>query len=70
MEEEAPNQNRQKKPSQPKPDGLKRKAIKWRKKLQIKKKNLSQPKPEGLKPQAIKWKKKPQIKKQKNNILA
>ena len=70
MVEEDLNQKTKKKPSQPKPDGLKPKAIKWRKKLQIKKKNLSQPKPEGLKPQAIKWKKKPQIKKQKKNILA
>ena len=37
MEEEAPNQNTQKKPSQPKPDGLKPNAIKWKKENQIKK---------------------------------
>ena len=31
MEEEAPNQNTKKNPSQRKPDGLKPKAIKWKK---------------------------------------
>ena len=44
MEEEAPNKKKQKNPSQPKPDGLKPKAIKWKKKPRIKnKKNSSQP---------------------------
>ena len=66
MKKQAPNQKHKKKPSQPKPDGLKPKVIKWKKKLQLKnKKNPSQPKPDGLKPNAIKWKKKNQIKKQK-----
>ena len=37
MEEEAPNPKTKKNPSQPKPDGLKPKAIKWKKKPQIKK---------------------------------
>ena len=37
MEKEDPNQNNKKNPSQPKPDGLKPKAIKWKKKTQIKK---------------------------------
>ena len=41
MEEEAPNQKTKKNPSQPKPDGLKPKAIKWKKKLQIKKQKKS-----------------------------
>ena len=72
METEAPNQlKRQKNLSQPKPDGVKPKAIKWIKKPQIKKqKNPSQPKPDGIKPKTIKWKKKPQIKKQKKTIIA
>ena len=35
MEEEAPNQQK-KNPSQPKPDGVKPKVIKWKKKPQIK----------------------------------
>ena len=66
MEEEDPNQKNKKNPLQPKPDGLKPKGIKCKKKLQLKnKKNPSQPKPDGLKPNAIKWKKKNQIKKQK-----
>ena len=56
MEKEAPNQKTKKNPSQPKPDELKPKAIKWKKKQQIKKnkKHPSQPKPDGLKPKAIK----------------
>ena len=72
MEKEATNQKSKKNPSQPKLDGLKPKAIKWKKKPQIKnqKKNPSQPKSDGLKPKAIKWKKKPQIKKQKKSIIA
>ena len=73
MEKEAPNQKtKKKKPSQPKPDGLEPKAIKWKKKLQIKKqkKNPSQPKPNGPNPKVMKWKKKPQIKKQKKSIIA
>ena len=41
MEEEAPNQNNKKNPSQPKPDGLKPKAIKWKKKPKIKKDKIS-----------------------------
>ena len=66
MEKEAKNHKRKKNRSQPKPDGLKPKAIKWKKKpQQKKKKNPPQPKPDGLKPKAIKWKKKPQIKKPK-----
>ena len=40
MEEEAPNQKK-KNPSQPKPDGLKPKAIKWKKKPQITKEKIS-----------------------------
>ena len=36
-EEEAPNTKKKKNPSQPKPEGLKAKAIKWKKKSQIKK---------------------------------
>ena len=36
MEEEAPNQKKTKNPSQSKPDELKPKAIKWKKKTQIK----------------------------------
>ena len=39
MEKQAPNQK--KNPSQPKPDGLKPKAIKWKKKPQIKKQKKS-----------------------------
>ena len=38
MEEEAPNQKTKKNPSQPKPAGLKPKAIKWKNKPQIKNK--------------------------------
>ena len=58
MEKEAKNHKRKRNRSQPKPDGLKPKAIKWKKKLQLKKKqNPSQLKPDGLKPEAIKWKK-------------
>ena len=51
MEEEAPNQKTNTNPSQPKPDGLKPNAIKWKKKNQIKKqkKNPSYLKPDGLK---------------------
>ena len=41
MEEEAPNQKNKKNPSQPKPNGLKTKAIKWKKKPQIKKQKKS-----------------------------
>ena len=37
MEKQAPNQKHKKKPSQPKPDGVKPKVIKWKKKSQIKK---------------------------------
>ena len=37
MEKQAPNQKHKKKPSYPKPDGLKPKVIKWKKKAQIKK---------------------------------
>ena len=37
MEEEAPNQKTKKNPSHSKPDGLKPKATKWKKKRQIKK---------------------------------
>ena len=36
MEEEGTNQKTKKNPSQPKPNGLKPKAIKWKKKAQIK----------------------------------
>ena len=65
MEEEVPN--KKKNPLQPKPDELKPKAIKWKKRQQIKKekKNPSQPKTDGLKPKTLKWKKKSQIKKTK-----
>ena len=71
MEEEAPNRKTKKNPSQPKPDGLKPKAIKWKNKPQIKntKKKPSQPKPDGLRPKAIKQKKKTQIKKEKKFII-
>ena len=67
MEVEDPNQKTKKNPSQPKPDGLNPKAIKWKNKPQIKntKKNHHSPKPDGLKPKVIKWKKNSQIKKQK-----
>ena len=41
MEEKAPNRETKKKPSQAKPDGLKPKAIKWKKKPQIKKQKKS-----------------------------
>ena len=41
MEEEGTNQNTKKNPSQPKPNGLKPKAIKWKKKAQIKKQKKS-----------------------------
>ena len=41
MEEEAPNRKTKKNPSQPKPDGLKAKAIKWKKKPQFKIKKKS-----------------------------
>ena len=37
MEKEEPNKKIKKNPSQPKPNGLKPKAIKWEKKTQIKK---------------------------------
>ena len=37
MEKQAPNQKHKKKPSQRKPDELKAKAIKWKKKHEIKK---------------------------------
>ena len=54
MEEETPTQ-KQKNPSQPKPDGIKLKAIKWKKNLQIKKQKYPlQPKPDGPKPKTIK----------------
>ena len=63
--------NTKKKTSQSKPDGLKPKVIKWKKKLQLKnKKNPAQPKPDGVKPKAIKWKKMPQIKNTKKTIIA
>ena len=67
MEKEAGNKKIKKNPSQPMPEELKPKAIKWKRKLQIKKpkKKTSQPKPDGLKPKVIKWEKKPQIKKKK-----
>ena len=68
MEEEAPNQERKKNPSQPRRYGLNPKAIKWKNKPQIKKqKNASQPKPDGLKLNEIKWKQKAKIKKTKKN---
>ena len=41
MEKEDPNQQTKKNPSYPKPDGLKPKAIKWKKKPQIKKQKKS-----------------------------
>ena len=41
MEKKAPNQKTKKKPSQPKPDGLKPKAIKWKEKPQINKQKKS-----------------------------
>ena len=41
MEKKAPNQKTKKKPAQRKPDGLEPKAIKWKKKLQIKKQKKS-----------------------------
>ena len=41
MEKEAPNQKNKKKQSYPKPDKLKPKAIKWKKKPQIKKQKKS-----------------------------
>ena len=41
MEVEDPNQKTKKNPSQPKPDRLKPKAIKWKKKAQIKKQKKS-----------------------------
>ena len=65
MKKTIPKSKNKKKRSQPKPDGLKPKVIKWKKKPQIKKKNRTLPKPDGLKPRAIKWKKKTAIKKQK-----
>ena len=71
MEKEAPNKKKQKNPSQPKPEGLKQKAIKQKRSSKSKnKKNPSKPKPDGLKPKAIKWKKKPRIKKQKKFYIA
>ena len=72
MEKEAPNQKTKKKPLQPKPDGLKPKTVKWKRKLYIEKqkKKPSQAKPDGLKPKEIKWKKKPQIKTQIKIIIA
>ena len=55
MEKHASNQKHKKKQSQPKPNVLKPKVIKWKKKSQIKKeKKLSQPKPDELEPNAIK----------------
>ena len=60
-----------KNPSKPEPDGLKRKAIKWQKKLQVEKqKKPSTPDSDGLKPKAIKWGKNLQVKKQKKSIKA
>ena len=41
MDKEARKQKNKKHPSQPKPDGLKPKAIKWTKKAQIKKQQKS-----------------------------
>ena len=41
MEEEAPNQKTKKNPSQPEPDALKPKSIKWKKKLQVEKQKKS-----------------------------
>ena len=49
MEKEDPNKKHKKKPSQPKADEPKPKAIKWKKNPKSKnKKNPSQPKPDGL----------------------
>ena len=70
MEKDAPNQKTKKNPSQPKPDGINPKTMKWKKKPRIKKKNTLQPKPDGLKPKAIKWKKNLQIEKEKKTIIA
>ena len=65
-----PVEKLKKHPSKPEPDGLKPKAIKWKKKLQVEKQNPWQPKPDRPKPKAIKWKKKLQVQKQKKSIKA
>ena len=49
MEKEAARLKTKKNPSKPKPDSLKPKAIKWKKKLQLKKKKIH----ENLNPTAL-----------------
>ena len=66
MEEVAPNQKNKKNPSYPTPDGLKPKAINWKKSAKSKKQKKSIiAKLNGLKPKTIKLKNKPQIKNQR-----
>ena len=67
MEEEAPNQKRKKNPSYPKPDGLKLKAIKWKKERQTTKKNHQSLNPTDLNQRQENEKNNTQIKKQNKN---
>ena len=64
--EKEPASRKTKNPSKPKPDGLKPKAMKWKKKLKVEKQKKIHQSPNPIKPKAIKWEKKLQYQKQKN----
>ena len=66
MQKDAGSQKTKTNPSEPKPDGLKPKAIKCKKTLEVEKKeNPSETKPKVLKPKATKCKKTLKVKKEK-----
>ena len=69
MEKQAPNHKHKKKPSQPKREGLKQKALKWKKNPQIKKtkKKNHTLNPTDLDQRQSNSKRRPKSKKKKNS---